>query len=252
VTLLDGGAWHLEIPPGPQGRYRLAQLDDYTGLQRRDFLWYPPLTFSLSARASSETIPGTWGFGLWNDPFSLSLGMGGGTRRFPSLPNAAWFFFASPQNYLSLQDHKPAQGFFAQTFQSPSIPAPILALGTSLLPCLAWSKSARLLRKLLRQVIKEDSRNLIIDATQWHTYNLEWTLEHIIFSIDGTIAYQFGVIPKACLGLVIWVDNQYASFPPDGRLSFGTLENPGLAWIEVKDIEVACKMSTFASIRNEY
>jgi len=248
VVPLDGGGWRLEIPQGPQGHYRLAQLDDYTGLLRRDFIWNPPLTLSLSARASSEIIPGTWGFGLWNDPFSLSLGLGGGTRRFPSLPNAAWFFFSSPQNYLSFQDHKPAQGFLAQTFRAPSIPTPILALGTLLLPLLTWSKSACLLRKLARRLIKEDSMQLNIDTAQWHAYTLQWTSEHTIFSVDGTIVYQFGSTPKSRLGLVIWVDNQYASFPPDGQLSFGTLENPVPAWIDVKDIEVAREMSTSASI----
>lgn len=237
MTLNNEGVWRLEVPSGPQGCYRLAQLDDYAGLLRRDFLWKPPLILNLSARASSENIPGTWGFGLWNDPFSLSLGMGGGTRRFPSLPNAAWFFSASPQNYLSFQDHKPAQGFLAQTFQSPSIPALILALGTLLLPCLAWSKSARLLRKLMGQVVKEDSADLIIDPTQWHNYTLEWVRSQVCFKINGHQVINTKVSPTRRLGLVIWIDNQYASFPPSGRLTYGTLENRDPAWIEVSGIK---------------
>ena len=117
-----GQTWHLKIPAGPGESYRLAQLDDDDNLRRQHFLWSPPLHLKLRARTSSSEIPGTWGFGLWNDPFSLSLGIGGGTRRLPTLPNAAWFFFASPQNYLSFRSDKPAQGFLAQTFQSPKIP----------------------------------------------------------------------------------------------------------------------------------
>ena len=237
MTLNKEGVWRLEIPSGPQERYRLAQMDDYAGLLRRDFPWSPPLTINLSARASSENIPGTWGFGVWNDPFSLSLGLGGGSRRFPSLPNAAWFFYASPQNYLSFQDHKPAQGFLAQTFQSQSIPVPMLALGTSLLPCLTWSKSARVLRKLLGQVIKEDSCGLIIDATQWHTYTIVWKKSQVSFRVDGRQVLNSKVSPNDRLGLVIWIDNQYASFPPNGRLNYGTLENRDPAWIEVSSIK---------------
>ena len=111
------GGWRLEIPAGPKGQYRLAQLDDFTAKKRVNFPWPAPITLSLRARVSTSDIPGTWGFGLWNDPFSLSLGLGGGTRRFPALPNAAWFFGASRQNYLSLRDDLSANGLIAQTFQ---------------------------------------------------------------------------------------------------------------------------------------
>ena len=95
VIQVSADAWRLEIPAGRAGVYRLAQIDDYSGLPRSGFPWQPPLELSLEGRSSSaEDIPGTWGFGLWNDPFGLSLGLGGGTRRFPALPNCAWFFFA--------------------------------------------------------------------------------------------------------------------------------------------------------------
>jgi hypothetical protein len=254
VTQLQGGEWRLEIPPGPQGRYRLAQLDDYAGLPRTSFLWQPPLTLSLRARVSSPDIPGTWGFGLWNDPFSLSLGFGGGTRRFPALPNAAWFFFASPENYLSFRKDKPAQGFIAQTFRSPQIPAPILALGGFGLPLLAWPWMARKLRPLLSRIIKEDSqtfqdlrsipvtqrRGRILedpDVTQWHTYTLKWEPDQVTFKVDDQ-TYKTPVTPNARLGIVIWIDNQYAAFPPNGRLSYGTLTNPQSAWLEVEALKI--------------
>ena len=35
VVEIEPGVWRLELPAGPPGRYRLAQLDDYTGLSRR-------------------------------------------------------------------------------------------------------------------------------------------------------------------------------------------------------------------------
>jgi len=108
--------WRLGIPTGSGEVYRWAQLDDYLSRRRSRFLWQAPCRLSLRGRVSSAEIAGTWGFGFWNDPFNLSLGLGGSVRRFPALPNTAWFFYASPPNYLSLRDDQPAQGFLAATF----------------------------------------------------------------------------------------------------------------------------------------
>jgi hypothetical protein len=95
--------YRLSIPSGTADEYRLAQLDDYTKLNRKDFLLRSPLSLSLTARTSSNSISGTWGFGLWNDPFGLSLGFGGNPFRLPALPNAVWFFGASEESYLSFR-----------------------------------------------------------------------------------------------------------------------------------------------------
>src|SRR5512135_1952178 len=101
AQVISGGQaiWRLTIPPGSSQHYRLAQLDDYDALPRRAFSWEPPLSFALQARASARVIPGTWGFGLWNDPFGMGLLGGTNVLGLPALPNTAWFFFASPQNY---------------------------------------------------------------------------------------------------------------------------------------------------------
>ena len=58
--------YRLSIPAGSADKYRLAQLDDYTQAKRGRFPLRCPLSLSLSARASSNSIPGTLGFGLWN------------------------------------------------------------------------------------------------------------------------------------------------------------------------------------------
>ena len=245
--------WHLEIPSGPEEKYRLAQLDDYSIHRRDTFPWKPPLTLNLRARVSTASVPGTWGFGLWNDPFSLSLGLGGGTRRFPALPNAAWFFFASPENYLSFRTEKPAQGFLAQTFCAPKIPAPILALGALGLPLLLWPWLARKLRPVFARVIEEDSFSLLnhredvagkvsaydlegLDVTRWHEYSLEWGIDHVFFRVDDQ-TFETGISPEPPLGLVIWIDNQYAAFPPNGKLAYGTLTNLELAWMEIQSLK---------------
>lgn len=242
VTSTESG-WRLTIPPGPAGQYRLAQLDDYAGLSRHRFPWKPPFTLSLKARASAQMLPGTWGFGLWNDPFSFSLGLGGASRRLPALPNAAWFFFASPPNYLSLHDDLPAEGATAGVFQSPIIPAPLLALGTPGLPLLAWPPTARQLRRLARGLVRQDTASLSHDPTAWHKYTIHWSTKLVTFLVDDTVVFESPIVPRRPLGLVLWVDNQYMAFPPDGKLKMGTLANEVESWIEVADLRVDKKQS---------
>ena len=237
VRHLASGGWRLEIPAGPAGRYRLAQLDDYADLPRRAFPWKSPFNLSLRARAAQADMPGTWGFGLWNDPFALSLGFGGG-RRIPALPNAAWFFFASAPNYLSLREDLPAQGGLAATFQSPRWPAAILAMGAVVLPLLALPPVARIMRKLGRRVVKQDAVTLAGDPCEWHTYRLEWSQSQVTCCMDGNPVLETSVAPLGPLALVIWVDNQYAAWPPSGRLSFGALGNDQPAWIEIEEIAI--------------
>ena len=238
VKSLDGDGWRLEIPAGPAGRYRLAQLDDLDGLPRRSLPWRAPLRFKLQARASSAQIPGTWGFGLWNDPFGFSLGFGGG-QRFPALPDAAWFFFASPHNYLSLQDDLPANGGMAVTFRSKPLPAPLLALGALSVPLLALHPFSRLLRRLGRRFVEQGASSLEINPVEWHTYEVVWEAERTVFGIDKKLVLETGVSPHGPLVLVIWVDNQYAAWHPDGRLHWGTLANPEPAWVEVREIQIS-------------
>ncbi len=100
----DSSHYLLSIPSGKADQYRLAQLDDYAQLSRGDLPHCSPLNFSLSARVSSDSILGTWGFGLWNNPFGMSIGFGGNPWRFPALPNTVWFFGASEENYLSFKE----------------------------------------------------------------------------------------------------------------------------------------------------
>lgn len=238
ITQPEQDTWLLTLPAGPAGQYRLAQLDDYTALARARFPWKPPLTLSLQARASSDSIPGTWGFGLWNDPFSLSLGLGGGVRRLPALPQTAWFFFASEHNYLSLRDDLPAHGPLAATFRSSRLPRPLLALAAPLLPLMAWSPAARLLRRLARPLIPQDAASLTISPTDWHTYTLTWHPDQTTFQVDGHTVLQTAKSPHAPLGFVLWLDNQYAAFPPNGRLSYGSLPTQSSTWIELKSISI--------------
>lgn len=237
VTRLPSDGWRLEIPAGPAGHYRLAQLDDYIDLPRRAFPWQAPFNLFVRARAAQGSIPGTWGFGLWNDPFALSLGFGG-ERRIPALPNAAWFFFASAPNYLSLRDDLPAQGGLAATFRSRRWPAALLALGALALPLLALPPVGRIMRRLGRRIVKQDAMALAGDPSEWHAYGLDLSQNCVTFSVDGNSVLETSVAPFGSLGLVIWVDNQYAAWPPSGRFSFGTLANDQPAWVEIEDLAI--------------
>jgi hypothetical protein len=305
-------AYRLTIPAGSANQYRLAQLDDYTQNKRSQFPLRFPLSVILSARVSSDSIPGTWGFGLWNDPFGLSLGFGGNPWRLPTLPNAVWFFGASEESYLSFKTAraerneaqskgKPqttslfqdlnsiknrasttdvatsappsahyspnvlrergiaANGFLAQTFRSPWF-HPLLILAGLTVPF-----SRKTTRRLLGKIIEEDGLQIwsptarrqtrqeqvlprrhddapalqTVEPTQWHRYMLEWRENQVSFEVDDVQVFESPVSPNPPLGLVIWIDNQYAAFTPEGKIGFGVLENPKPAWLDVKDIELA-------------
>lgn len=257
--------WRLSIPAGNANEYRNAQLDDYARLSRRRFPHRFPLRLSLLARTSSDSIPGTWGFGLWNDPFGLSLGFGGNPFRMPALPNAVWFFGASKENYLSFKDFRPerseerklrrtqskdasttgfatnaqpsaqrgvANGFMAQTFRSPTF-HPLLILAG-----IAFPFSRKMTRRMLGSIIGEDGVAVSVDNTEWHRYSLTWGEKRVSLEVDNVEVFESAVSPNPPLGLVIWIDNQYASFTPDGKIGFGVLANPEPAWLEIRELEI--------------
>jgi hypothetical protein len=246
VDSIENG-WRLTIGAGDASSYRDAQLDDYSGLRRSRFSHHasPMLKICLYARSSTLSAAGTWGFGLWNDPFGLSLGFGGNPFRLPALPNAAWFFYGSKENYLSFQgglgtgekNARPTQpagaanGFMAQTFRAPRFHPLLIPAG------LALPFSRKATRKLLGRVIDEDSSAISVDTTQWHRYSLEWSAERVAWDVDEVRAFESPVSPNPPLGFIIWIDNQYAAFTPEGRLAAGVLQS-GEEWLEVKGLEI--------------
>ena len=261
VEEISPGSSHylLSIPAGKADQYRLAQLDDYAQLKRNRFPLHTPKSLSLLARTSSGSIPGTWGFGFWNDPFGLSLGFGGNPFRLPVLPNAAWFFSASDENYLSFQDplsipggEIAANGFLAQTFRSPKFDLRLILAG------LALPFSRKTTRRWLGKVIAEEGVQLwhsvarrrsqerahSVDPTQWHRYQIDWREKRVSFQVDDVSVLETPVSPHPPLGLVIWIDNQYAAFTPEGKIGFGVLENPEPAWLEIKDLEITSAASS--------
>ena len=233
--------WRLDLPAGPQRTYRLAQLDDYARTSRNRLKHAPPWTFQVRVRTSNVNLPGTWGFGLWNDPFGLSLGFRGGKPgRLPTLPQTAWFMHASPPNWLSLGDNPeriPANGLFAGTFRSPCIPSFLLVPGLLALPLCAIRPFSRFLRRLASRIIQQDAARVDLDETQWHEYSIQWLEEGCVFSVDGDVVLRTSCSPMPPLGMVLWIDNQFAAWTPEGRLRYGTLENND-AWMEIEKLTI--------------
>jgi hypothetical protein len=103
---------------------------------------------------------------------------------------------------------------------------------------LALPFSRKTTRRFLGSVIGEDGVRLSVDVTQWHRYRLDWRGDRVSFEIDDSPVFKSTVSPNPPLGLVIWIDNQYAAFTPEGQIGFGVLENPEPASLEIKDIEL--------------
>jgi hypothetical protein len=54
--------------------------------------------------------------------------------------------------------------------------------------------------------------------------------------VDNTLVLESPISPCPPLGLVIWIDNQYAAFTPDGKIGFGLLKNTEPAWLEIENL----------------
>jgi len=88
------------------------------------------------------------------------------------------------------------------------------------------------LRAIAGKIIGEDSLLFDLDVCQWHTYNLLWRESGVAFNVDNAIVFESPISPRGPLGLVIWIDNQYAAWAPEGRIGMGTLQQKAPAWME--------------------
>ena len=215
--------------------YTNAQIDDYRGLARRNFLWHPPLRLVVRARFSHPAgeLEGTAGFGFWNDPFLMS------GPRIPALPRANWFFYASPPANIKLDMHAPGCGWKATTIDALRPAALLLA---PLAPWAALLMNFPSCYSLLWPPIQRalNIREVMVGAgmTEWHTYAIEWGREYSRFSVDRVPLLEKAPSPRGPLGFVIWLDNQYLVITPWGRLRWGLLDTPGCQWMEVDHFSI--------------
>jgi hypothetical protein len=212
--------------------YCNAQLDDYhvDDVMR----WQPPVRLGVRARFShgAEQLLGTAGFGFWNDP----LGMTGNKRL--RLPQAVWYFFASPPTDLAFALDVPGNGWKAATLDAAT---PLTLLLSPLAPlafvALRWGWLYRKLWPIAQRLWRIDERPLDMDLRQWHDYELTWTKHQVTWQVDGACTFRSTRAPKGPLGLVVWIDNQFMVATPHGRFRHGTLAT-GPQWLEIEWLAV--------------
>jgi hypothetical protein len=263
LTLSDS-TLRLALPQGAAaGRYSDAQIDDYTGLRLRQFLWRPPLRMEVRARASTalsaspipgerasgtpaaadfplpsrgrgsggEVLRGTAGFGFWNYPLTLA---GAAVR----LPDAVWFFAASPPSNMELVPGMPGWGWKAQVVHAHRWGA--LVAGA---PALAAILGARLTgrdqlaARWVGRVTGAREALLDVSLADWHDYALEWRPDLARFFVDGDEVLAAPDPPRGSLGFVAWIDNQYAVATPRGELRFGSLDADP-EWLELDSLHI--------------
>ena len=195
-----------------------AQLDDYHWKSRKDFSLSFPLRMQLQARWEYEgDLPqGTSGFGLWNDPFMMT------GWRWPSLPQAFWFFVGCPKSMLSLDpQHRHKNGLRAFQVNAWNV----AFLKNSLLwilraPFWNFTLKNKWLPKLCSDIQLEETF-LDCDLRQWQHYEILWTADKLKFYVNGKLVQRAASSIRQGLGLVIWIDNQYLYFDPWKKISWG-------------------------------
>lgn len=214
------------------GQYSDAQLDDYHSLPRRQWPWRPPTRMQIRARASSASLVGTAGFGFWNDPFTLSGGV-------TALPEAAWFFYASPPSNMALVPDVPGWGWKAAIVHAARIGAVMQGMPTAVAVLWArWTGRTQAAARWVQRISGAHEASIQLDWTAWHTFELDWQRDAAAFWVDGDQVLRAPRPPAGPLGFVAWVDNQFAVATPRGEFRFGTLDAPGRQWLELDWIRI--------------
>jgi hypothetical protein len=102
---------------------------------------------------------------------------------------------------------------------------------------LAWAPLAPLVLALCRHLgfrrriwprvqraLAIDESLLASDLSAWHTYQLFWLRDRVLFSVDGHTVLRSRWAPRGPLGLVLWIDNQWARVTPAGSFGWGLLD----------------------------
>ncbi len=234
----DQDVRRLLLPSGVEG-YADAQIDDYGGLRRRAYHWWPGTQLELRARFSHPLgeIAGTAGFGFWNAPF------GDPSVRWPALPRATWFFYASEPSDLPLAKDGTGRGWFGSTIDASTASALLMA---PLAPAALILNNILRIRKVLWPVIRRhlgiSFYQLPVDLTAWHSYRLLWMAEGCEFWVDNERVLKTRCSPKGPLGFVCWLDNQYLIARPTGRVRWGVLPVSKDQWLEIEELHISSRV----------
>ncbi len=228
LRFLNTDAQHL--------RYCNAQIDDYRHFPRRKFVWQSPVTLTVQARFSHADgdLRGTAGFGFWNDPFLMT------GWRTPTLPRAAWFFYASSPSNMKLDRHTPGFGWKAATIDALR-PAFLSLMPTApiAVPLMNIPMMYRKLWRIGQRAANIQERIVTAPMTDWHNYIIRWENDSVSFAVDDEIVLKTDVAPRGRLGFVMWLDNQFMRVTPWGRFKWGLLDVPAKQWMDVKQLSIS-------------
>ena len=240
---LENASLRMAFDSARKGVYTNTQIDDYGHLKRSGFPWRPPLRLNVVARSSlpaatlrnygknALTLQGTAGFGFWNYPFSVKGDI-------LMLPEAVWFFYASPPSNMALVPGIPGWGWKAQVVHSiqPGSLAATVPLAATIAFGLLTGKT-RSAARWMQKVSGACESLLPVEMDEWHTYTLEWQRDEALFWVDNKLVLRTPQPPSRPLGFVAWLDNQYAIATPRGVLRFGTVTS-GPQWLELDSIQI--------------
>ena len=249
-TCIEGGTLHLAnsvlrmaFESARQGQYTDAQIDDYGNLPRANYPWRPPLRMEVISRSSlpaatlsragdvTSFLRGTAGFGFWNYPFSVRGDI-------LMLPEAVWFFYASPPSNMALVPGIPGWGWKAQVVHSMrpgALAATIPMAATTVFGLLTGE--TRPAGRWMQKLSGAHEAVLTVEMTAWHTYTLEWMSNEAAFWVDDKLVLRAQHPPTRPLGFVAWLDNQYAIATPRGELRFATISS-GPQWFELDSVKI--------------
>lgn len=154
------------------------------------------------------------------------------------LPEAIWFFYASPPSNMALVPNSIGWGWKAQVVHSLRAGALAAVLPTTL--ATGWARvtgNTRPAARWLQRLSGTYEALLPVDMTVWHSYVLEWRKETATFWVDGSLFLRVPQPPTRPLGFVAWLDNQYAIATPRGVLRFGTVTS-GPQWFELDSVRI--------------
>lgn len=232
---LGSDGLRLSISDASAQSYSDAQIDDYRGIRRAAMPWRPPLTLELRARFSHDVdgLRGTAGFGFWNHPVLLP------GNPLPAPPRAIWFFYASPPSNMKLDTLTPGWGWKAATIDA-SRPAFFALAPTAPLafPLMRVPLLNRALWPIAQVALGVRETPLTVNMRSWHHYKLHWEAQRARFWLDDLLVLDSPLAPRGPLGLVIWIDNQYAIVTPHGQFGGGLLDIPGEQWLEVESLRI--------------
>src|SRR6266516_1719079 len=190
-----------------------------------------PAASATSSVESTSILRGTAGFGFWNYPFSVRGDI-------LMLPEAIWFFYASPPSNMALVPHIPGWGWKAQVVHSmrPEALAATVPMGLTA----TWARLTghrQMAAHWLQKLTGTQEVLLPVAMERWHTYALEWRQSEARFWVDDTLVLQALRPPARPLGFVAWLDNQYAIVTPRGTLRFGTVAS-GPEWFVIDSVKI--------------